>query len=273
MSQRAIIAVAPNGARLDKADHPALPLSRPEIVRCCESCVDEGATMLHLHVRDGDGRHILSAAAARDLAREVKARIGDKAVIQTTTEAVGRYAASEQMDFLKTSRPEAASLAWREIARPDLSDRQRAYLLDWCRSEHVALQYILYDAKDVRSLQDAIAKGIVPEERPHVLYVVGRYQTAAPVDGRAVADFLATGFAPKSFMVCAFGAAGYQALTAAALLGGHVRTGFENSLVLTNGEIASDNAAMVASIRDRLTSLGVGVAAAEETRSILTGVS
>jgi 3-keto-5-aminohexanoate cleavage enzyme len=273
VSQRAIIAVAPNGARLGKADHPALPLSPLEIVRCCESCVDEGATMLHLHVRDTGGRHILSAEAARDLAAQIKARVGDKAVIQTTTEAVERYAASEQMDFLKAARPEAASLAWREITRPDLSDRQRAYLLDWCRTERIALQYILYDASDVQSLQDAIAKGIVPEERPHVLYVVGRYQTAAPVDGRAVADFLATGFAPRSFMVCAFGTAGYQALTAAALLGGHVRTGFENSLVLANGEIALDNAAMVASIRDRLTSLGIGVAGAEEARSVLTGGS
>lgn len=269
MRQRAIIALAPNGARLGKADHPALPLTASEIVRCCETCVDEGATMLHLHVRDSDGRHILSADAARDLARQVKARIGGKALIQTTTEAVERYAASEQMAFLKASRPEAASLAWREISRPELSNSQRAHLLDWCRTERVALQYILYDVPDVNSLKDAIARGIVPEERPHVLYVVGRYQTAARIDGRAVADFIAVGLTPRSFMVCAFGAGGYQTLTATALLGGHVRTGFENSLVLANGEMAPDNAAMVGSIRDQLTRLGVGIASAEECRSIL----
>lgn len=265
----AIIAVAPNGARLGKEDHPALPLSTPEIVHACESCVGEGATMLHLHVRDRDGRHILDPDAARDLARAVKARIGDKALIQTTTEAIRRYAASEQMDFLKACRPEAASLAWREIARPDLSDRQRAYLLAWCRTERIALQYILYDAHDVRSLKTAIDAGIVPEARPHVLYVVGRYQTAEPADGRAVVQFIATGFMPGSWMACAFGAAGYQALTAAALLGGHVRTGFENSLVLANGEIATDNAAMVSSMRNRLADLGVRPATADQCRVTL----
>ena len=267
----AIIAAAPNGARLGRQDHPALPLSTPEIVQACEACVDEGATMLHLHVRDRAGRHILDSAAARDLVRAVKARTGDKALIQTTTEAVGHYAASEQMDFLKTCRPEAASLAWREISRPDLSDRQRAYLLAWCRTERIALQYILYDAQDVISLKASIDAGIVPEARPHVLYVIGRYQTAEPADGRAVAEFIATGFMPGSWMVCAFGAAGYQALTAAALLGGHVRTGFENSLVLANGNIAADNGAMVGSIRDRLTELGVTPATAEQCRVTLGG--
>lgn len=267
----AIIAVAPNGARPTKADHPALPLSQAEIVACCEACVAEGAAMLHLHVRDGDGRHILDAEAARDLARAVKARVGDKALVQTTTEAAGRYAAHEQMAFLTACRAEAASLAWREIARPDLGDSQRADLFAWCRREGVALQYILYDPNDVRSLKAAIDAGIVPEAHPHVLYVIGRYQTAEPADGRMLADFIATGFAPASWMVCAFGPAGYQALSAAALLGGHVRTGFENSFRLRDGSIAADNAAMVVSLREHLAALGVTMADAEESRQILQG--
>lgn len=266
-----IIAVAPNGARPTKADHPALPLSQAEIIACCEACVAEGATMLHLHVRDGEGRHILDPEVARDLARAVTARVGDKIVVQTTTEAVGRYAAPEQMAFLKACRPEAASLAWREIARPDLSDSQRGDLFAWCRREGVALQYILYDPGDVRSLKAAIDTGIVPEAHPHVLYVIGRHETAGPADGRALADFIATGFTPASWMVCAFGPAGYQALSAAALLGGHVRTGFENSFLLRDGSFAADNAAMVASLRQHLAGLGVTIAGAEESRQILRG--
>lgn len=266
-----IIAAAPNGARFGKADHPELPMTEAEIVTCCEACVAEGATMLHLHVRGSDGRHVLDADAARALAQAIKARIGERVLVQTTTEAAGRYQAAEQAVFLKASRPEAASLAWREIARPDLSDTERADLLSWCRNEQVALQYILYDAEDVRSLKAAIDAGIVPETHPHVLYVVGRYQTAEAADGRAVADFIATGFAPGSWMVCAFGAAGYQALSAGALLGGHVRTGFENSFRLANGDVAADNAAMVASLRDRLASLGVATAGADEGRRILKG--
>lgn len=266
-----IIAIAPNGARPTKADHPALPVSQAEIVACCEACVAEGASMLHLHVRDGDGRHVLDAAAARDLARAVTMRIGDDIVVQTTTEAVGRYTAAEQMVFLKACRPAAASLAWREIARPDLSDSQRADLFAWCRREKVALQYILYDAADVRSLKSAIDAGIVPEAHPHVLYVIGRYQTAEPADGRMLADFIATGFTPASWMVCAFGPAGYQALSAAALLGGHVRTGFENSFLLRDGSIAADNAAMVFSLREHLADLGVTIARADESKKILRG--
>src|SRR5437868_14586638 len=111
-----IIAVAPNGARPTKADHPALPVSQAEIVACCEASVAEGASMLHLHVRDGDGRHVLDPEAAGDPARAVTARVGDDIVVQTTTEAAGRYTAPAQIAFLKACRPQAASLACREIA-------------------------------------------------------------------------------------------------------------------------------------------------------------
>ena len=45
--------------------------------------------------------------------------------------------------------------------------------------------------------------------------------------------------------VCAFGAAELQCVTAAALLGGHVRVGFENNMQLPSGAIAADNAELV----------------------------
>ncbi|MEM7653568.1 MAG: 3-keto-5-aminohexanoate cleavage protein, partial [Pseudomonadota bacterium] len=56
-----IIAVAPNGARKVKSDHPAIPLTPAELAREAAACADAGASMVHLHVRDANGGHTLDA--------------------------------------------------------------------------------------------------------------------------------------------------------------------------------------------------------------------
>jgi len=264
-----IIAVAPNGARAGKDDHPRIPLSLAEIVDACADCVDQGATMLHVHTRDSNGRHLLDADAARDLEAALIEQIGERALVQTTTEAFGIYTASEQAGFLRAARPIAASVAWREISRDDLPEAERAALLAWCKAENIALQYILYDLADIASFQDAMKRGIVPEDEPRVLFVVGRYASGEPSDARALVGFLGSGLVPRSWMVCAFGVAGHDVLHAAALLGGHCRIGFENGFVTTRGEIAQDNAELVAGLREMLGHLGRRPASAEEARQLL----
>lgn len=56
-----VIAVAPNGARKTKKDHPALPIEPRELAIEAASCIEKGAAMIHLHVRDASGGHSLDA--------------------------------------------------------------------------------------------------------------------------------------------------------------------------------------------------------------------
>lgn len=268
MSRAVVIAAAPNGARLQKSDHPAVPISRHEIVRSCADCVAAGATLLHVHLRDADGKHLLDAAGARDLEAEIVKELGSDVVVQTTTEAFGIYAAGQQLEFLKAARPSAASLAWREITRPDVTQSELAQVLAWCGRERIALQYILYDAADLQSFRTAVEDGVVPEVHPHVLFVIGRYQGAMPSDARALPGFLPSGFATSSWMACAFGAAGYEVLYAAALLHGHVRIGFENGTILPDGNVAQDNATLVSALRDAFEAMGLRAASATESRTM-----
>src|SRR3546814_7478658 len=91
------IAVAPNGARRTRADPPRLPMTAAEIARDAAEAREAGAAMIHLHVRDGDGRHTLDAGLYRDATAAVRRAVGDGLVVQITTEAVGRYPPAEQM--------------------------------------------------------------------------------------------------------------------------------------------------------------------------------
>jgi uncharacterized protein (DUF849 family) len=53
-----IVQACINGNR-DRAFHPAVPVTRDEIVRDARAVVAAGAAEVHVHVRDADGRETL----------------------------------------------------------------------------------------------------------------------------------------------------------------------------------------------------------------------
>jgi uncharacterized protein (DUF849 family) len=110
-----IITVAPNGARKTKRDHPALPITPAEIAREARLALEAGAAMLHLHVRDVEGGHTLDADAYRAAMAAVGGEVGQRMVVQVTTEAVGRFTPEAQMAAVRALKPEAVSLAVREL--------------------------------------------------------------------------------------------------------------------------------------------------------------
>lgn len=69
--------------------------------------------------------------------------------------------------------------------------------------------------------------------------------------------------------VLAAGKAQMPLITQAAMMGGNVRVGLEDSLFIGRGQLASSNAEQVAKIRRLLEELGYGIATPDETREIL----
>ena len=100
-----VIMVAPNGARRIKADHPRLPITPAEIADEAVPCAEAGASVLHVHVRSDDGRHTLDAELYRAAIDAVRQRLGERMVIQVTTEAVGRYGPAEQRRWCASFAP------------------------------------------------------------------------------------------------------------------------------------------------------------------------
>ena len=67
MTRPTIIMAAPNGARKVKTDHPAVPVTIAETIATAKECHAAGASILHAHVRDDDGKHLLDAGRYRQL--------------------------------------------------------------------------------------------------------------------------------------------------------------------------------------------------------------
>ena len=70
--------------------------------------------------------------------------------------------------------------------------------------------------------------------------------------------------------VLAAGAAQMKVAAMAASMGGHVRVGLEDSLMIGRGELAVSNAQQVTKIRNVLEELGYDIATPDETRAMLT---
>lgn len=264
------IAVAPNGGRRTHADHPALPMTPETLARVAGLCLDAGASMIHVHARDHDGRHLLDAEAYRAILHAIKGAVDDRLVVQITSESLGIYTPVEQMHVVRMTRPEAVSLALRELLPDNGGEAEFSAFLLWLRQENIAPQFILYTPDEARRLATLQARGVVPFARLAVLYVLGRYtvgQTSSPAD---LLPFVAEG-QPRfpHWTTCAFGNREASCVVAGALLGGDVRVGFENNLWLPDGRIAPGNEALVGLARNTLVGLGCRISTADEVRSML----
>jgi 3-keto-5-aminohexanoate cleavage enzyme len=269
-----VIAVAPNGARRSRRDHPALPITPRELADCAAACRDAGASMLHLHVRDAAGGHSLAPSDYRPAIEAVRRAVGRSLVIQLTSEAVGMYAPAEQRAMVREMRPEAVSLALREILPDAAAETEGAAFLAWAHREAIIPQFILYSPADVTRYIELRRRGLIPEGRHWVLFVLGRYgagQRSRPADLLAMlAAWQAGGetSARIAWAACAFGPREIECGLASAALGGHVRIGFENNLHLPDGRVARDNAALIACFADLAGRLGYSFADADRLRRL-----
>jgi len=238
--------VAPNGARLTKSNHPAVPLTAAELAETARACAEAGAGAIHLHVRDEAGRHSLDAALYRAAIAAISAQSGIG--IQISTEAVGRFSVGEQIGCIRDIRAPDVSIALREVLRePD----RLAEAYETARRAGSDVQHILYSPEDLRMLRQCYDDGAVPGDFNRVLFVLGRYsesRTAEPEDLRPFLNELADD--PLHWSTCAFGRHEQACLLAAIREGGHARIGFENNTLAPDGHPFRDNAEAVGALVD-----------------------
>lgn len=265
-----IIAVAPNGARRTRADHPGIPVTAAETAAVAAECAEAGACLLHLHVRDADQGHILDADAYKDAIAAVRAEVGERMILQITTEAVGRYQPEEQMAVVRAVRPEAVSVAVRELIPDPGHETAAAAFLAELAGAGVLVQPIVYSAAEVVRLRSLIARGVVPDDRPAFpLFVLGRYSAGQVSAPRDLLPFIAAWGDAGPWAMCAFGPREAACCALAASLGGHVRVGFENNLWRPDGGVAARNADLVAFAAQAGAVCGRPPASAEAARGLL----
>lgn len=268
-----VISVAPNGARRTFKDHPGLPMTSPDIAREAARCLEAGAAMIHLHVRDARGGHLLDADAYKQATAAIRVAVGDGMIVQITTEAVGIYQPEQQMAVVRDVRPEAASVALRELAPDDDNLQGVEEFYHWMAREGVQAQHILYTPDEVRRFNRLRERGVIPGDHPLVLFVLGSY-AGSPGNPDDLAEYLAAlreGDGDLVWAVCSFGVAEAQAARWALEHGGHPRVGFENNMMLENGALATTNADLVLQTAEDAAIAERTIADAHQARALFSG--
>lgn len=259
-----LLAVAPNGARKQYKDHPALPITPAELADTAASCLAAGASMMHLHVRDENNenngyQHCIDAKKYSQAFAAIRERIGDKLFLQATTEAVGIYSADEQMAMvheladLQTGNPVfGVSLAVRELMADNVADKVINDFFIFLKDKNILPQLIIYDVADRNRFQHLLREGVLPGTAYPCLFVLGRYSEKQQSDPAELLPFFSDLYGVKNFMGCAFGAREYDVAMTATLLGGHMRIGYENNEYLANGRCSENNAELIQQAADGL---------------------
>jgi len=263
-----IIAVAPNGAYKQREDHPGLPMTPGELADEALRCAEAGASMLHLHVRDAQGRHSLDVGRYREAMAAVSERAGERLLIQVTSESASCYTPEQQMKAMRELAPQAFSVALRELMPDAAHEMAGGEFIRDMLALGSSPQLILYGAEELQRCRQLQQCGCLPPQLP-LLFVLGRYRPGQQSLPRDLLPFLRDDCRDGEWMLCAFGAGEFHCALSGALMGGHVRVGFENNLLSKRGDLAKDNAQLVAQMAEAADFIGRPLASAGQCREML----
>ena len=116
------------------------------------------------------------------------------------------------------------------------------------------IQHICYEPEDLDLLSDLLNKGKISKDGTWCLFVIGHYsgKISDPNKIPLFLDKLSYNNLNADWAVCAFGKEEIDCLKKAISLDGKIRIGFENSMLMPNGEIAPNNHTKVKAVKELL---------------------
>ncbi|MEZ5121405.1 MAG: 3-keto-5-aminohexanoate cleavage protein [Solirubrobacterales bacterium] len=245
MSDPAIITAALTGPIATKADNPALPTTPEEIARQAEDAARAGAAVVHVHLRDDEGR----PTADLDVARRVVGLIEERtdALVQLST-GVGLSVPFAARERLVEARPRMATLnvcsmsfGASEFRNPPDGVRRLAARM---REVGVKPELELYDSGHLDVALALHAEGLLEEplQFSFVLGVRGG-MAATPANIVHLVGQLPAG---SAWQVIGIGRHNLAMTAIGLAMGGNARTGMEDTLLLRRGVPAAGNGPLVA---------------------------
>ena len=299
MSEKVIITCAVTGSIHTPTMSPHLPVTPAEITLQAVEAAKAGAAILHLHARDPENGR---PTADPDVFMQFLPRIREQcdAVVNITTGGSSLMTLDERLRAPILAQPEMASLnmgsmnfglfpmkrrysEWQHEWEPQLLDATREVVF---RNTFVDIEQIFhrlgegfgtrfefecYDVGHIQTLAFYLKEGLVskPVFVQFVLGVLGGIDASPEnlLHMKATADRL-LGDHFRFSVLCA-GRLQIPLATIGAILGGNVRVGLEDSLLIGRGQLATSNAEQVAKIRRILEELGYEIATPDDARAML----
>lgn len=272
MSDPCIICVAITGSLPTKANNPAVPISIAEQVESTHEAFEAGASIVHAHVRDDEGKPTSDPDRFARLLEGVRQHCPGM-IVQLSTG--GRSGAGRDRGGMLRLSPDMASLAVGSNNFPTRVYENSPDLVDWLASEMIAHDVMpeieAFDLSHILQAHAMWQDGRLAA-RPYVQFVMG-VKNAMPVDRNVFDYYIAT--VQRLFGAgvpwCAAGIGPNQIVLNewSVAAGGHARTGLEDNVRLDRDRLAPSNAALVRRVTDLCDRYRRPVATWQQARQIL----
>lgn len=267
-----IICVAITGSLPTKDDNPAVPITVAEQVESTQEAFEAGASIVHAHVRDDEGKPSSDPERFGRLVEGIREHCPGM-IIQLSTG--GRSGAGNERGGMLPLAPDMASLAVGSNNFPTRVYENSPQLVDWLAAEmiryNIKPEIEAFDLSHILKAKEMWDNRQI-QGRPYVQFVMG-VKNAMPVD-RDVFDYYVhtvQRLFGRDVPWCAAGIGRNQivlnewAITA----GGHARTGLEDNVRLDRDNLAPSNAALVRRVVDLCEKYERPVATWQEARTRL----
>jgi 3-keto-5-aminohexanoate cleavage enzyme len=265
-----ILSVATTGSWPSKAQHPRLPMTPEEIARAAVESWREGAAIVHVHVRDAEGKMTCDLSRFRRVKELIRAQGCDILINFSTSGGAGRVSEEERFNSLAAG-PELGSLD-----AGSMNFNERVFLNPPDFLEELTKQMLAADVKPEIEVFDSgmIGNALTLEEKGLIKpplwwqFVLG-VKGGAPATARSLLHLVDSLPSGSLWSVCAVGWRQLRMNMMAIAMGGHARTGLEDNLYYRRGELAQSNAQLVARLTRIARESGREPATPEEAREIL----
>jgi uncharacterized protein (DUF849 family) len=264
----AILTAALTGPIATKADNPALPTTPEEIAEAARLAWEAGAAVAHVHLRDDDGR----PTADLEVARRTVGLIEEACpvLIQLST-GVGLDVPHEDRIKLVEARPRMATLnvcsmsfGAGEFRNPPEGVRRLAARM---MELGIKPEIEIYDSGHLEVALSLLAEGLLVEPLTFSIVLGVKGGMAATPENLM---FMVRQLPPTaSWQVIAIGRSNLNMTAIGLAMGGHARTGMEDTLMLRRGVPASSNAELMVRLAGICESLEREPASTEQAETLL----
>jgi 3-keto-5-aminohexanoate cleavage enzyme len=247
MTAATLITVAPTGAETAKSDAPGLPVTLIELVRTAQDCANLGASMIHVHIRDGAGRPTLDLGQLTEAVAAL--REATDLIVQVSTGGAVTDGEPDRLRALECG-PDGASCSMGTVNfGRDVFVNRWDFIVELhtrMQDRQIVPEYEIFDLGQLATLARLLDRHGPPYGgQVHCDLVLG---VPGGLPGTAQALFAAVQALPPgaTFSATGVGRSALPVALAALATGGHLRVGMEDTLSYAPGEPVRDNAQLVA---------------------------
>jgi 3-keto-5-aminohexanoate cleavage enzyme len=268
LTSKLIITVAPTGNVPTREMNPHLPVSPEEIADSAVRCRKAGASLIHVHARDLNGKPTLDPQVFARIHSLISERTD--LIVQISTGGRAGMGAEARSAAVRLLRPEMASLTTGSMNFPD-----RVYANSFELIEHLARtmkeagtkpEMEVFEPGMISNAHQLVAKDLATEPL-HFDFVLGS-RGSLPATAKNLLHLSETIPPGSTWTVAGIGRGQLPMAVLAILMGGHVRVGLEDNLYYRKGELAT-NEQLVARVARIATEVGRPVATPAEARQLL----